>query len=237
LPQAATELTPILERVRKLFALAGSSNQHEAENAMRMAHRLMLKHNLQHPTTEESSRDFGYRHLGKPTGRISEAASVLAGLLGEFFFVQPIWVSVYRVEDQKRVSVLEVTGRPDNLAMADYVYGFLHSAAEALWRDHKRKHGIQRNAERRAFQAGVMRGFAEKLRTERKSAEATGLVWVSDPLADRYFQRRHPRVRNSSYSSSADSSAGNHGRAAGRDLVLNRPIGQGPSQQIRALPK
>ena len=236
-PEPAPEHSAILERVRKLFALAGSSNQHEAENAMRMAHRLMLKHNLQRPSDGEAPGAFGFRHLGKPTGRISEAESVLAGLLGEFFFVQPIWVSVYRVEDQKRASVLEVTGRPENLAMADYVYGFLQSSAEALWREHKRKHCIRRDAERRAFLAGVMRGFAEKLRSERKAAESTGLVWVSDPVADRYFQRRHPRVRNTSYSSSANSLAGHHGRAAGRELVLKRPLGQGPSKTVRALPK
>lgn len=238
MPDAAPpEQRPILERIRKLFALAGSSNQHEAENAMRMAHRLMLKHNLQRPTGEDSQRDYGYRHLGRPTGRISEAESVLAGLLGEFFFVQPIWVSVYRVEDRKRASVLEVTGRPENLAMADYVYGFLQNAAESLWREHKRKNGIRRNADRRAYLAGVMRGFAEKLRSERKSAEATGLVWVSDPIADRYFQRRHPRVRNTSYGSSANSQAGHHGREAGRELVLNRPLGEGPGKTVRALPE
>ncbi|MET0386817.1 MAG: DUF2786 domain-containing protein, partial [Polyangiales bacterium] len=160
--------SPILERIRKLFALAQSPNQHEAESAMRLAHRLMLRHNIDHADADaldaNAKGGYGFRHIGRSTGRISEAESVLAGLLGEFFFVQPIWVSIYRVEDYKRVSVLEITGRPENLAMAEYVHGFLLRASESLWREHKQKHKLARNADRRAFLAGVMRGFAEKLR-------------------------------------------------------------------------
>jgi hypothetical protein len=236
MPEAGTTQSPILDRIRKLFALAGSSNQHEAEAAMRMAHRLMLKHNVERPSNNDDAGAYGFRHLGRYTGRISEAENVLAGLLGEFFFVQPIWVSVYRVQDGKRVSVLEVTGRHENLAMADYVYGFLQSASEALWREHKDKHGISGDSERRVFMAGVMRGFAEKLRTERTAAAATGLVWVADPLAQRYFRRRHPRVRSSVRTSSEHRAAAAHGRAAGRELVLNRPMGQGPSKKVKLLP-
>jgi len=236
LPDAKPERSPLLERIRKLLALADSPNQHEAETAMRMAHRLMLKHNLERPDVEDTAANYGFRHVGRSTGRISEVESLLAGLLGEFFFVQPIWVSVFRVGDRKRVSVLEITGRHENLAMAEYVHGFLLHAAESLWRDHKKKHGIRRDTERRAFLAGVIRGFAEKLRRERKSEEAAGLVWVADPRSDSYFARRHPRVRSTRYTSSANTQASSHGRAAGRDIVLSRPIAEGPSKTTRALP-
>jgi hypothetical protein len=237
LPEAPPpERTAILERIRKLFALAGSANQHEAEAAMRMAHRLMLKHNLERPSEDASVRAYGFRHLGRYTGRASEAERVLAGLLGEFFFVQPIWTTVWRVEDQKRVSVLEVTGRHENLAMAEYVYGFLQSAAASLWKQHKKQHGIARDGERRVFVAGVMRGFAEKLRAERSAAEATGLVWVEDPRAASYFRLRHPRVRTTRYYTSENRAAASHGRAAGRELVLSRPLEKGASGKTRLLP-
>lgn len=236
LPEASPARSPILERIRKLCALAGSPNQHEAEAAARLAHRLMLKHNLERPSEDDLTHAFGFRHLGRYTGRISEAENVLAGLLGEFFFVQPIWTSVFRVADHKRVSVLEVTGRHENLAMAEYVYGFLHHAADSLWRQHKARHRLAGNAQRRAFLAGVMRGFGEKLRSERKAAESDGLVWVSDPQAERFYRRRHPRVRSASYGSSEHSAAGSQGRAAGRELVLSRPLAEGPSKKTRALP-
>ena len=236
LPEVKAGEARVFDRIRKLFALGESSNRNEAEAAMRMAHRLMLKHNLDYGSHAAAPSDFGFRHLGRPTGRISEAEGLLAGLLGEFFFVHPIWVSVFRVEDRKRVSVLEVTGRHDNLAMAEYVYEFLQRSADRLWRDHKRKHQIQRNADRRAFLAGVMRGFGDKLRSERSAAQSTGLVWVSDPQADSHFRSRHPRVRNTTYTSSAGSDASTHGHAAGRELVMNRPLSEANGKPTRALP-
>ena len=121
--------------------------------------------------------------------------------------------------------------------MAEYVYGFLQHAAEALWKAHKREHAITRDTDRRAFMAGVMRGFAEKLRKERSAAEASGLVWVEDPRATRYFRRRHPRVRTTLYYSSENRAAATHGRAAGRELVLSRPLEQGSSGKTRLLPR
>lgn len=237
LPLESSRHSVILERIKKLLALASSPNQHEAETAMRMAHRLMLRHNLEHATSDGVSGSYAFRHLGRATGRVPESERLLAGLLGEFFFVQPIWISVFRVEDQKRGRMLEITGRPENLDMAEYVYGFLQHAGESLWRAHKRAHRLERNVARRAFLAGVMRGFADKLRAERKSEEASGLVWVGDPRAHEFFRRRHPRVRHTTYGSSSGSDAGKHGRAAGRELVLNRPLTKGAGATIRALPK
>jgi predicted SprT family Zn-dependent metalloprotease len=238
IPTDAPLRTPILERIKKLLALASSPNEHEAETAMRMAHRLMLQHNLSHVSAEPAvGSAYGFRHLGRYSGRVWESDRLLAGLLGEFFFVQPIWVSVFRVADDKRVSVLEVTGRPDNLDMAEYVHGFLQHASESLWREHKRLQGIRSDVDRRAFLAGVMRGFADKLRAERKVQEASGLVWVGDPVANQYFRRRHPRVRTTSFGTSVGTDAGKHGRAAGRELVLNRPLVRGNSATPRALPK
>ena len=226
----------ILERIAKLLALAQSPNPHEAEAAMRTAHRLMLKHNVEQASAQTSSSGYGFRHLGKPTGRATEAEVVLAGLLGEFFFVQPIWVSVFRIQDEKRVRVLEVTGRYENLAMADYVYNYLMHAADALWRAHKRERGIKRDADRKAYLAGVMRGFADKLRAERNTQRGEGLIWVGDPESDKHFKRRHPRVRTSHSKSRSNSAAESHGREAGKNLTLHRPLAEPTRNRGRMLP-
>src|SRR5262249_12962391 len=152
----------IIERIARLLALAESPNVHEAEAAMAVAQKLMLKHNLE-GQKGRSMRGYAFRHLGKPPGRITEAERILAALLGRHFFVEGIWVPVYRPLEGKRASVLEVCGTPSNLEIADYVHHFLTVTAERLWADHKRAKRILGNRDRRTFLAGVMTGFADKL--------------------------------------------------------------------------
>ena len=131
-PQDAAQ-NPVLERIAKLLALAESPNEHEAQAAMSAAQRLMLKHNIE-AAVSGSTTSYCFRHLGKPTGRVSEHERRLAMLLDEFFFVQVIWVPVWRVTEAKRGSVLEVCGSRDNVELAAYVYDFLIYTSDALYR-------------------------------------------------------------------------------------------------------
>ncbi len=229
LPEAETSATSrVLDRIRRLLSLAASENQHEAETAMRTARKLMLEHNLGEVASRQE-RGYVYRHLGKPTGRRADHERYLASILSSHFFVETIVVSVYRPLEGKTGSVLEVIGTETNVAMAAYVHDFLLHAAERLWREHKRAHGIRRDLERRSFLAGVMRGFLEKLEAEKRENVATGLVWVGDPGLDRHFAVRHPRVRTITSGGRVHAQGFEHGRAAGRDLVLHKPVAAGPS--------
>lgn len=225
----------LLERVAKLLALAESSNAHEAEAAMSAAQRLMLKYNLE-AVASSRERGYAFRHLGEPTGRVGEPARLLATILNEHFFVDTIWVSVWRAREGKRGSVLEVCGTRENVELAAYVHSFMVNAGERLWRDHKRRHGVRKDAERRTFLAGVMTGFRGKLAKESSKSLGEGLVWVGDPALDAYFKQRHPRVRWTRHYGSARSDAWSQGQAAGRTLVLHRGVSEGPSGGARLLP-
>src|SRR5690606_38200063 len=98
-----------LDKIRKLLALAESANQNEAEAAMAAAQRLMLKYNLEE-VSRNRQRDFVVAHLGQPTGRVQESQRVLAALLHKFFFVEVLWLSVWRPIEAKRGTLLEVCG-------------------------------------------------------------------------------------------------------------------------------
>ena len=63
---ADVEADRALDKIRKLLALAGSDNQHEAEMAMRRAHELMLRHNIEQAQAEQR---YEVRHLGTPSRR------------------------------------------------------------------------------------------------------------------------------------------------------------------------
>ncbi|MFO0611824.1 MAG: DUF2786 domain-containing protein [Polyangiaceae bacterium] len=218
----------VLERVAKLLALAESSSEHEAQAAMNAAQRLMLKYNLDH-VSAKTARRYAFRHLGTPTGRVAEWERFISMILRDHFFVDPIWVSVYRPREGTRASVLEVCGTDANLEMAAYVYDFLSHAGERLWREHQRATRTRGNRDRRAFIAGVMSGFYAKLNEERATQREAGLVWKGDADLQVFFRARHPSIVHTRYSGSSANPAHQRGRAAGQKLILHKPVTAGPS--------
>ena len=212
----------LLERIAKLLALAESSNEHEAQAAMSAAQRLMLKYNIDLAISGRQPAH-AFRHLGEATGRVNEAQRILAGILGDHFFVQTIWVPVWRALEGKRGSVLEICGSQANLELAEYVHAFLNVTADRLFREY-RKSATGRGAKRLTFVAGVMSGFRDRLDRERKKSKAEGLVWVGDAALDGFFRKRHPRIRWTRYAVGHGSEAYARGREAGAKIVLHRGI-------------
>jgi predicted SprT family Zn-dependent metalloprotease len=233
--QPSTTQNPVLDRIAKLLALAESPNEHEAQAAMSAAQRLMLKHNIEAAVSGEHV-SYCFRHLGKPTGRVSEHERRLAMILDEFFFVQVIWVPVWRVIEAKRGSVLEVCGSRENVELAAYVYDFLIYTSDALYRADRKRRGDRSHQARRKFLAGVMSGFHERLEGERQRSQAQGLVWVGDAELGGYFRRRHPHVRFTWHSISTGGEAYSRGQTAGRNIVLHRGVKAGAGSVIRQLP-
>jgi hypothetical protein len=217
------EPVKILERIAQLLALAQSSNVHEAHAATSLAQKLMLKYNLD-AAALGTRHGYHFRHLGVPSGRIGESERLLSVLLGEHFFVEVIWVPVYRPFEKKRGQVLEICGTLPNLEMAAYVHAFLTESAERLWNEHKRALGIKGNRDRRTYLAGVMEGFREKLEAETKKHREHGLVWVGDADLEAYYRKRHPHIRHTRTAGQTRTEAHGAGRSAGRNLVLHRGI-------------
>jgi hypothetical protein len=217
----------LMHKVTRLLALAESGNKHEAEAAMSAAQRLMLKHNLAPRTGHQ--RNYRIAHLGAPSGRVAESQRVLATLLSEYFFVEILWVDVWRALEGKRGYILEICGEPENVEMAEYVFSFLNQSADRLWREHKRSKAIAGNKDRRRFAAGVMTGFYRKLQSEHERNHAEGLIWLGDPELSGYFKRRYPRTRSVAYLTSSSSDAHAEGRAAGAALVLHKGVTAGSS--------
>jgi hypothetical protein len=226
----------LLERIARLLALAESANVHEAQAAMNAAQRLMLKHNLESLAGgRRGPVGYAFRHLGRPTGKVAEAERLLGAILGKHFFVEVIWVPVFRPLEGKRGSVLEVCGTPANLEMAAYVHAFLTHTADHLWREHKKERNIAGDRDRRTYLAGVMLGFLEKLNAQRVEHKVAGLVWVGDRDLEGYYRKRHPRITHVRHAGSRRTEAHAQGREAGRRIVLHKPVQGGPSGGVRLL--
>jgi hypothetical protein len=215
----APALDKVLERIRKLLALAGSPNQNEAELAMRKAHELMLRHNIE----SAEKREYEVRHLGDPEKRATRVQVDIAGLLSEFFFVEVIRVPTFVARTGAKGRVFEVVGTRPNVEMAEHVYAFLLATAERLWRENRGDARVRSGRDRLAYQSGVIRGFRDKLLAERHQLEGTGLVWVGDGGLDAFYRARYPRVvtrrrwvkQNRALAAGAE---------AGRRVVLHRPV-------------
>jgi hypothetical protein len=230
-PGESPEIDRVLQRVRKLLALAASANQHEAESAMRRAHELILRHNVSAAAAE--ARDFETRQVGDPSRRGTAVEAAVVVLLTECFFVEAIRVPVYLPRAGKRGAVYELAGTRANLDLAVHVHHFLLATADRLWQtvcDER----IGSGRDRLAYQTGVIRGFHDKLVEERTILAGTGLVWRGDAGLDDFFHRRHPRIR-SSRSTTRMSDAHVAGREDGRKIVLHRPVEGGPSGRGRLL--
>jgi hypothetical protein len=224
-PSAAAGARPgpdrVLDRVRKLLALAASSNQHEAETAMLRAHELMVRHNLD-AADATAARTFEVRHVGDPSRRGTQVEAAVVSLLTEFFFVRAVRIPVYLPRAGKRGHVYELTGTRANLDLAVYVHAFLLATAERLWRE-RRADPLVSGRDRVAYQTGVIRGFQDKLRADRRSLAGTGLVVHPDAALTDFFNRRNPRTR-SRRSPAPVSAAHLAGREAGARVILHRPM-------------
>lgn len=221
----------VLRKVRKLLALADSDNAHEAEAAAAAAHRFLRKHNvdvLGDPTT------FTTRVVGRSTTRHQAWEKALAGLVGKHFFVHAVWVPAWLVDRECWGKVLELSGRPENLDLAEHVHRFVSEVGERRWRAHRRQHGSA-GRDRGRFLAGVVMGFGEQLDGQASDCEETGLVWVGDPGLEDWVGRRHPRLRAGRRVTVRGDQVWQQGRAEGRGLRLRKPIREGSTGSFLAL--
>ncbi|MCA9674654.1 MAG: DUF2786 domain-containing protein, partial [Myxococcales bacterium] len=216
---ASPEVDRVLGRVRKLLALAGSANQHEAEAAMQRAHELMLRHNVE-VAAAVAAPEFEVRHVGAPRRRRDPVESAIIVLLIDCFFVKAIRVPVYLVREGTRATQYELSGTRANLDLALHVHDFLLQTAARLWTANRHDARIRSGHDRLAYQTGVIRGFHDKLRAERKTLAGTGLIWRGDARLDAFYHRRHPRLR-SSRSTTRARVAHLAGREAGQRVVLH----------------
>lgn len=223
----------VLDRIRKLLALAGSANQHEAELAMKKAHELMLRHNLE-VTAARAAAGYEIVHVGDPSKRGTRVESDIIVILDQMFFVKAIRVPVYLATEGKRGWLYELIGTKSNLEMAVHVHAFLLATVERLWEANRNDARVLSGRDRMAYQCGVIAGFRDKLMDERYQLQGEGLVWVGDSDLDKLYHRRHPHITTRK-TRTEQTGAHRAGREAGQRIVLHKPVNTGPSGTTRLL--
>ena len=252
-PAAATSRRPLHERlatyndqkknprharIRKLLALAQSSNTHEAEAAMLKAHELMARHHITTLKTDPE-RVFVSIFLGQPALRHFKENYALANLIQDFYFVQGIWVPAFVVAKGKVGRALEISGTPSNAAQAGYVFDFVKAHIDRRWRELTADQRLTRY-QQSDFAVGVIEGLRHKLeRHERMHGRPAerALVRRSDPRLSAYLRRRYPHTRSIQRGGGRrDADLYHRGRQIGETMILHRGIAHTPQRTGKRLP-
>jgi hypothetical protein len=230
----AEERDRMLLRVKELLALAGSPNEHEAANAMRMAHKYLLKYNLDVAHLEGSST-YQTRHLGRASARIQEYEYTLGALLQDHFFVLVIWTFSYDPLTDKPGRKLQILGTRENLEIAEYVYHYVFRVIHDLWE--KRRRTVQKGrGTKLQYLAGLVRGLAGKLdRQKAELKEEHGLIWLGDPELKKYYKHLHPRTRSSAIGGVSRGLSFRDGVRDGQNITLRQALNRGGTNRGRQI--
>ncbi len=228
----------IMLKVKKLMNLASSGNRHEAEAAAAKAGEFILKYNI-NLIQQDKKRHFQSIIITEPVLKRPQAQLLTAGILKSFYFVRPIWLSIYIPEKYKMGHALEISGTLTNIRIADYVFHYVLKYAERCWQEYKLENPGCRS--KSGYMTGIVHGFREKLKN-RQSSEIMNQSWTSKKMGNNnshrhelaviedkqlisYLRNRYPSiVTSTAHYSSSSMSAYNSGKSRGRDLTISKGI-------------
>lgn len=227
---ADEEESAVLRKVQKLMALATSSNEHEAEQAMIKSQQLLLKHNIdtRYLESEEEEKIFLKRILKqkKENAKMRSIATIL-----ETFFVS----TVYSRGDG--FIYLEIVGSGVNVEIAEYVANFLDQELENRWEQAKRQFiGLKGMVAKNSFLLGIAKGYCNKINSLKRgyhSDVSRALMVIEKKLVEAKAMV-YPRLRFSSSNARYCPESSALGERVGRELNINPGISS-PAKNSGAL--
>lgn len=228
----------LVEKVRKLLALAESPNENEAALAAEKAQEFMLRHGIDMAQVAASG--------GRTTISVDEAHMTgvpvdpwrrsLLHVIGESMGGRIVYQNDSRKYGQFWVFAPSGTAQ----SIVD-LYGYLEgtlvtlSATATASRTETWVHG---RTWRRSFLAGAVSRIGARLKQRRREIESEGdtstALVVLRTAVDEHVTDRFPRLRKSSTSGTFDRDAYGHGAAAGGNVSLGgRQVGQGRGSLTR----
>lgn len=214
----------VIEKVKKLLALASSSNTHEAELATLKANQLILRHHLDRAQLGQAQELCVVTLMSAPK---KNTLMIAVYEILTHFLVKPI---LFYGRGEVR---LEAAGTRAQVELAQYICHFLQVELEKLWREAARLQGLKGLRAKNSFFVGIARGFSEKLhgsRTDLTASDSKALIKVEAELAQNVAH--FMGGLSSSHSGQVlDSNAHESGREQGHKLNI-RPAVKGSSPTL-----
>lgn len=213
------EESSISRKIKKLMALATSSNPNEAEQAMIKSQQLLLKHNIESKYIEGDDEEKIVLKRIMQQKREDAKMRSIAKIL-ETFFVNVVYSRfggfIY----------LEILGSEVNIEIAEYVASFLQDELERLWKQAQAYAKLSGKIAKNSFFMGLAKGYCNKiqaLKREYTSETANALMVIEKKLIDAkamVYQRLSSSKRSSGYCLESSSL----GEIMGRKLNINPAI-------------
>lgn len=236
-----------IRRIGKLLALAGSANEHEAAIAMEKASQLMARHNLQQ-VQEDAQSEFTSMIINGRSRRLERWQHKICAILLRFFYVKVVTASLYDPLQDTLHKTIEIFGREENVAIAEYCYAFLVGQLSSLWQQNRSRINGKGIRARNSYYLGLLQGFHDKLlaqealtarpmpeerETDRSDdTHLAVLIQAEDRALDRFVGMRFPRLRRRSGTGAMIyRETYELGRTDGRQIVLHKGVAEQGSEQ------
>ena len=211
----------IYEKIKKLLALANSSNEHEARSAAAMANKMMVAHNI---TMQEVKTDRNYEEsVIEESSKRSQESKFIMNLMQRYFFVETYCERSRKTKTTKTVFV----GTPENVEIASYIYDFLIGAFRSSWEVFKKENNLKASS-KQSYYFGLWKGLGEQFEAAKTEVETeTGLVVVKDSEIQKWMKSQGTNVtQRSAKVATRDQGSVEAGREAGRNMEIRRGIGE-----------
>ncbi len=213
------EENSVLRKVQKLMALAGSSNENEAEQAMIKSQQLLLKHNLESKYFEEKDEEkIVLKRVLKQKKENAKMRSI-AHILSTFF------VSTVYNRSKEHI-YLEILGTPVNVDIAEYVADFLNSELERLWLQAQKMTSLKGMIAKNSFFLGLATGYCNKIQSLNKEYDKDithALMVIEKKLTDAK-EMVYQRLSHTKSSGNYCEKSGSLGELMGKQLSINPAI-------------
>lgn len=239
----------LLAKIGKVLAMADSANEHEALAALRMAGRIIEKHNLD-GLADAGIQEITYRIVRTGKKRIDSPQRTIASILSRYFQVTLIRSQLYDPAADAVYKTFEIFGRREDVEVAEHCFHFLESRLTCLWRMNRKNFANIGGSAKKSYYLGVLQGFSEKL-TVKSARTKPGdrpekpcrlpalsvhqLSCDHEVRVRQCIQRRHPRLRTlKTVRQIVSGDIYHQGREAGRGIVLSKALQQ---EQETSIPK
>jgi hypothetical protein len=231
-------MNEVVEKIKKLLALATSANEHEARLAAEKAGELLLRYNLRAQDIEADLDYAGDDIFEGP--RLQTHSRYVIDILCRHFFVEiierPYTKIVWRDgwPERRRRLRLFMVGSDTNLAVGKYIYVFLDRIFPELWRKY---HRLNRRSRAENYYAGLHYGLDEQLGFARRRVENdTGLVVAGDPNLPGAVRRLVGNtVKEQQRNNARPSRAMNAGYRDGKNLKIRSALDGDKSESVGVL--